>query len=363
MKKWILGVLIVSFIISLTGCFRSDADDSVKEEMFKTVKTEIVNVKVSDQTLAYSGIVNAEVEKKLSFKFSGFINKLVVNEGDIVEIGQILAILDTTDLQLQVTSIGSQLQALEKEIVINKETYDFNLQEYNNAKVLYDGGVISKITLDSKSLAYEKTRLVYEISKDNYNKLISERSRLDTNVKECSIRADKRGIIDQILVEESEFVSPGQPAFVLRSEDQMVVTYVTGVDRREIEENQKVILIIDGVELEGKVSFIDDAADSQTYSYRVEIAVNDDYILNGAIANIEFVIGEEIGIWIPIKSIQTTTIDFVYLINKDRSTKQAVKVLKVKGDEVLIEGLVPGDIIVVSGMKSLIEGMLVKASE
>jgi len=249
MKKWILGALILSLSMSLTGCFKSDADDSVKEEAFKTVRTEVARLKVSDQTLAYSGVVKAEVEKNLSFKSSGRVEKLVVDEGDTVEPGQVLAILDTTDLELQVMSTGSQLLASEKEIAINKEAYDFNLQEYNNAKTLYDGGVISKTALDAKSLAYEQARLSYEISKDSYNRLTSEKSRLDTFVDDGAIRADQRGIVDQIFIEESEFISPGQPAFILRSEEQMVSTFVTGTDRREMEVNQKVYLVIDGAKL------------------------------------------------------------------------------------------------------------------
>lgn len=363
MKKWIVGALILCLSISFTGCFKSDADDSTKEEAFKTVEMEVTRLKVSDKTLVYSGVVKAEVEKSLSFKLSGRVEELLVKEGESVEIGQVLGTLDTTDLELQVNSTRSQLLAAEKEIAIKKESYDFNTDEYKKGKTLYDAGVISKTALDAKSLSYEQARLSYEISKDSYNRLESEKSRLNTFVSEGAIKADHYGIIDQILIEESEFVSPGQPVFLMSSNEKIVATYVTGADRRKMETGQNVNLIIDEAKLRGTIGFIDDAADTKTHSFRVEILVEDPLITNGSIANIEFVVGQHTGIWIPIQSIQSTTIDFVYLINEDRATKRAIEILEVKGDEVLVEGLEVGEKIVVSGMKSLIEGMLVKARE
>lgn len=363
MKKILLGALIMCLSIGLTGCFKSDANDTKKEEAFKTVRVEVARLKVSDQVLTYSGVVRSEVEKRLSFKSSGRVEKMLVKEGDVVEKGQVLGILDTRDLELQVNSTSSQLLASEKEIAIKKESYDFNADDYNKAKTLYDAGIISKTALDSKSLAHEQARLTYEISKDSYNRLESEKSRLNSFLSDGQVKADQKGRIDQILIEESEFVSPGQPVFLMSSNEKKVTTYVTGADRRQMEIGQDVNLIIDGANLSGLINFIDDSADTKTHSFRVEISIDDSFVTNGSVAGVEFVVGERNGIWIPIQSIQSTTIDFVYLIEEDRASKRAIEILEVKGDDVLINGLEAGEKVVVSGMKSLIEGMLVKASE
>ncbi len=182
-------------------------------------------------------------------------------------------------------------------------------------------------------------------------------------LSEGTLISDQSGIVDDILVEEYEIRSAGAPVISLRSTDQMVVTYVTSGDRNQIEIDQKVKLLVDGQTLEGAILFIDDAADAQTHSYRVEIGFSHTQVTNGSVANIDFVVGQYTGIWIPIQSVQTSTLDFVYLVNEDRAEKRAIEILEVKGDEVLIEGLERGEQLIVSGMKSLIEGMLVKAME
>ncbi len=201
------------------------------------------------------------------------------------------------------------------------------------------------------------------MAQDSYRQLQAEKGRLDEMLSEGTLISDQSGIVDDILVEEYEIRSAGAPVISLRSTDQMVVTYVTSGDRNQIEIDQKVKLIVDGQTLEGAILFIDDAADAQTHSYRVEIGFNHTQVTNGSVANIDFVVGQYTGIWIPIQSVQTSTLDFVYLLNEDRAEKRAIEILEVKGDEVLIEGLERGEQLIVSGMKSLIEGMLVKAME
>jgi len=362
MKKMQLLALLLVVTMVFTGCFRSEAEEG-KEEAYKTVETQEVKMRISDRTLKYSGVVKSQVQKNMSFKTSGRVAQILVNEGEYIEAGQAVAILDTTDTRLQVSSISSQLSASQKNVALAKESYDYNASEYNKSKTLHEAGIISSSSFDAATLGYDQAKLSYEMAQDSYNQLQAEKGRLDEMLSEGTLMSDQSGIVDDILVEEYEIRAAGAPVISLRSTDQMVVTHVTSGDRNQIEIDQKVKLIVDGQTLEGAILFIDDAADAQTHSYRVEIGFNHTQVTNGSVANIDFVVGQYTGIWIPIQSVQTSTLDFVYLVNEDRTEKRAIEILEVKGDEVLIEGLERGEQLIVSGMKSLIEGMLVKAME
>ncbi len=113
MKKMQLLALLLGVTMIFTGCFRSEAEEG-KEEAYKTVETQEVKMRISDRTLKYSGVVKSQVQKNMSFKSTGRVAQILVNEGDYIEAGQAVAILDTTDTRLQVSSISSQLSASQK---------------------------------------------------------------------------------------------------------------------------------------------------------------------------------------------------------------------------------------------------------
>lgn len=362
MKKWKLFALLLSVSMVFTGCFKSEADEN-KEEAYKTVKVNEVKMRITDQTLRYSGVVKSKVETKVSFKTSGRVERILVQEGERVEPGQVLAMLDTTDTQLQVQSLGSQFNASQKNIAIAKEAYDYQSSEYNKAKSLHEAGIISNSAFDASSLVYEQAKLSYEMALDSNKQLGAEKGRLEELLSEGTLISEKVGVVDVLLLEESEIAAAGSPVLKLRSGEQMVVTYVSREDQKKMEQGTPVVLNIDEQTLQGTVLYIDDAADAQTHSYRVEIGLTEGSVANGSVGDIDFIVGQFTGTWIPIQSVQTSTIDFVYLVNDGRAVKRTIHILEVKGDEALVEGVERGEHLVVSGMKSLIEGMLVKSVE
>ena len=363
MKRLIIVVMIFVLSLALVGCSNSNVNDETKEETYKTVEVLKIEPKLTEDTLEYTGIIQSEVQKNLSFKIAGRLDQLFVSEGEYVEDGQMLGSIDTQDVKLQLSSVESQLGAAGKEIAKAREAFSYVTTQYDNSRVLYESGAISKSSLDSVTLSYEQARLNYSITQDNSNRLLSEKSRLSKMIEDGTIYADQSGIINSIQYELSEYVGPGQPVFIMRSSDQKIIIHVTRDDQKMLKTDQTIYFIIDDVRKEGTITYIDDAADPQTFTYRVEIGISDDLVLTGSIVKVDIVIGEIVGVWIPIQSIQSTTIDFVYVIEDERSSKRSIRILKVQGDEVLVEGLETNESLIVSGMKSLVEGMLVKALE
>jgi RND family efflux transporter MFP subunit len=361
MKKMMsMGMLIIAIIL-FAGCLPLGEEMEIKEESFKTVDIEKVEKKLENEILEYSGMINQDIQKNMSFKTAGKLDQIFVNEGDYVEDGQALGIIDTKDMNLQLLGLDSQLKVVEKEILKAKEALLYSENQYEDSKILYDEGAASKVYLESMALAYEQSRLNYEITQDNRTRLYSEKSRLVGVINDGTIYADQSGIVNSILFEESEYISPGKAVFIIGSSDQKIVIHVTRDDKKILKIGQKIYYLVDNERKEGKISFIDNVSDSQTSTYKVEIDIEEKEILTGNIVRVEVVIGKVEGIWIPIQCIQSTTIDFVYVIEDERSLKRSIEILEIKGDKALVEGLNVNENLVVSGMKSLVEGMLVKS--
>ncbi len=363
MKKWTLVGIFLILGLALAACSNSKADDASKSVDYKTVQVMITEKKLADETLEYSGIIKPDVQKNLSFKIAGRLHELFVNEGDYVEAGQMLGSIDTQDVNMQLNSLNSQSSATAKEIEKAKEAFTYAESQYENAKVLYEEGAVSKVSLDSTKLAYEQARLNHEIAQDNSSRLLSEKARIGNSINEGTIYADQSGLVTSILYQKSEYVSPGQTVFIIGSNEQKIEIHVTRQDRKLLSVGQKIYFMIDDEKKEGEVTFVDDMADLQTSTYKVEIAIEEEEVLTGSIVRVEAVVGQTEGIWIPIQCIQSTTIDFVYVIEDGKSSKRSINILEIKGDQALVDGLEVNESLIVAGMKSLVEGMPVKAQE
>ncbi|QRN86054.1 efflux RND transporter periplasmic adaptor subunit [Clostridia bacterium] len=362
MKKWIIIGTILLLGTGIIGCSRQTANLE-EQPSYKTVGVVEIKNRLEDDTLSYTGIVKPSVEKKLSFKMGGYLEQIYVQEGDYVEAGTKLGRIDTKDNSLQSESLESQSQIAQKEALKASEALSYSKTQYDSYTALFEEGAVSKVALDAKELAYEQAKLNYEIALENRSRMTSEETRLYENIADGTIYADQDGVINSILYEVSEFIAPGQPVFLVGSKEQKIVIHVTREDKKLLEIGQKVYYTMDTVEKEGRIIFVDEVPDAQTSTYKVEIEIEEKELMSGAIVRVEVVAGSTEGIWIPIQCIQSTTIDFVYVIQDGKSLKRSINVLEIKGDEAWVEGLEENDKLVVSGMKSLVEGMLVKTQE
>jgi multidrug efflux pump subunit AcrA (membrane-fusion protein) len=147
MRKEITAFLLVFMMAMLGTCAKQPAAN-VKA---RPVKTVTVKEEIRPKLLSYIGIVKPEELKKLSYKSSGKIGKVYVEEGEFVKKGQILAELDKRDLQLAMEASKNQLEAV---------------------KAQYDKAVNGAQAEDIKNaeLSVEKAQDAYSYSQDNYKK-------------------------------------------------------------------------------------------------------------------------------------------------------------------------------------------------
>ena len=135
-------------------------------------------IKLEDQQrpliLDYIGIVNANNLKKKSFKSSGKLEKIFVQKGQKISIGEPLVALDTEDLEFAVRAAKAQLENAQaqynkavngpsQEEISNafinekkaKDAYEYTKDYYEKMKSLYDQGVLSKNDLDQSKLEFD----------------------------------------------------------------------------------------------------------------------------------------------------------------------------------------------------------------
>lgn len=132
MKK-ILFIIIIILLVT-GGAYKLVHKDSSPFELEKVKKGEIT------QLVSVTGEVKTEKEINLNFRTPGVIKEVYVKEGDTVKEGDILASLDTRDLEIQLEGAKSNLEAAEanyQKILkgVESEKLEMARLEYENAKI------------------------------------------------------------------------------------------------------------------------------------------------------------------------------------------------------------------------------------
>lgn len=354
-----LGLLVITVAL-FTGCGANAAQD--QENVVKVTPVKVVDVKNVNRPveLKYKGTVVPKDQIKYTFKSGGRLKSLNVEAGSLVKKGDTLAILDSLDLNIQLSKAASGVNASKGDVMKAEDAFEYDKKQYENMKELFDAGSISKDQLDQIKLKYEvssnslaQAKEAYEIAKSNY----SLQKRL---VDDSVIIAKSDGVVMSTQYEEGELVAQGYPVVVLRTQSKIVQVGISQDDIDRVNMDTPVTINYDDEIISGKIVELNDIPDGATRTYLAKIESDSQDIRIGKILDVSFNIGEEEGIWIPINSVLSEGEKFVYVIENERAYKKVVTIDSIFEFDVKIQGIKEGDKIVTSGMKKLNDGVKIK---
>jgi len=159
----------------------------------------------------FVGVVRARYETDLGFRVAGKITERVVNVGDHVHVGDLIAKLDPADLKLQVQSAEAELAAATSNLAQAAADFD----RYNALKAR---GYASTADFERKSAAKDEAEGRLERARRS---LDLARNQLDYS----ELKADADGDITATLAEPGQVVALGQAVVRLahRGEKEAVV--------------------------------------------------------------------------------------------------------------------------------------------
>src|SRR5262249_33407075 len=105
---WRPALLAVFAALVLAGC---QAETAPLAKIERPVQVQRVAFANGAAAREFVGVVRARYETDLGFRVAGKITERLVNSGDRVRVGDVIARLDPRDLQLQVESAEAELAA------------------------------------------------------------------------------------------------------------------------------------------------------------------------------------------------------------------------------------------------------------
>ncbi|WP_246299710.1 efflux RND transporter periplasmic adaptor subunit [Sinorhizobium psoraleae] len=325
------------------------------KEVIRPVKVVEVAGGGSVRELDYSGSVKARTEMNLGFRVNGKITERLVNIGDRVKPGDLLARVDPTDYQLAVKSAEATLAAAEKQVETTALTR-------TRAEQLFTKEFSSKAQLDQAALLYDQAVSTRDAAASSLDQAKNQ-------VTYTDLKSDQNGIVTAINADIGQVVGTGTPVVTVAVDGEKEVQIaVPEMDISEFKPGKTVKARFwsdDALVLDGKVREVSGSADQQSRTFSVRVSLpTDPRVLLGMTATIEAVANAQPSVSIPLSALaEKDGRKVVWVVDRDSSTVHArdVKLAEFTGDGVRVaEGLEQGDLVVAAGTQFMTEDLKVK---
>ena len=294
---------------------------------------------------------NVETDQNIIIypEFSGVLEKIYVQEGQKVSKGQLLATIDDGGL-------SSQLAQLETKTALAKTTYE-------RRKNLWGQEIGSEIQLLQ--------------AKSEYEALQSSVQQLQSQLGKTTVRAPFSGVIDQVISDEGQVVSPGaNQLFRLIDLNNMYVTAdVPENYLGNIRKGTEVLVELGsiGKEFKGEIKEISSYINPNNRSFEVKITVpnNNGLVKPNLIANIKLNdYTAENTVIVPQSTVRENAMGekIVYILEMKNDSVGTAKKMPVEigknyqGKVEIKKGLQPGQILITKGARTVRDGEEVRTA-
>ncbi len=254
-----IKILLLALLLAVGGCTGpagddGDAGDNEQEEEEQSIPVETATLQRGDVYAIYSGTASIEAfgEAMVEAKVGGEVRELLVEEGDVVRSGQILARLDGDRLRLELQQSIANMNKLQREYERNVELHQ---------KGLVSPGAFENIKYDLESL-----------------RAANELAQLELSYTE--IKAPIDGVVSERYIKVGNTIDPNDSAFRVTDLDPLIIyLHVPERDYRRLQAGQNATILVDALtskQFAGVVARVSPVVDAQTGTFKVTIEVPDE---------------------------------------------------------------------------------------
>ncbi len=337
---------LLTAAVIMAACGKSEKNYEVEP---LNVTTETVSAGTASVRMHYVGKVEEDSSTPVSFTGMGTVNRVLVEEGQYVSKGQIIAEMDPTQCE------NTRLAA--------KASLDQALDAQQRMQVLHESQSISDIDWVNVQTKVRQAQSSLDIA--------------EKAVKDCRLLAPCSGIVGTKLMENGMTALPSQPVCTILNIAKVKVK--VSVPEKEIalfnpRQNRGRGVTVSAEALGGKTfrsyQFIRNVqGDPMTHTYDVRFVVQNPggELLPGMVVSVSTdadsdTMGQAT-VTVPVRSVQQGADghQFVWLDKNGKACRQAVQVGEAQGDRIgITAGLAEGDRVIVEGYQKVSEGSEIK---
>ncbi len=256
MKRIIRIVIVIAFIIALLFVLRYFRDANSKEVVEYTTD-EPYYTSINTKTVA-TGKLNPEEEVELKPQVSGIVDKILVEEGDVVKKGDLIAKIRVVPNEQNLVSAKSRIKS-------STLAYNNAKRLFERNKTLFEKGVVSRQDFENNELSLNQAKETLDQAENDYQ-IIKKGSLSGGSSANTNIVAQIPGTVLQIPIREGDQVIQSNNfnagTAIATIADMSLMIFEGKVDEAEVGKLQegkdiKVVLgAISGKEFPAKLSFV-----------------------------------------------------------------------------------------------------------
>ena len=347
-------VVLLACALTLSGCGGSDSapEGETTAEAGATAdakgpnaerKVDPVPVEVATATqrriaASYSGTANLEVpaDAQVVAKTSGVLLRVLVEEGDVVQAGQVLAQLDPARPRLEAARAEATMRRLQA--------------NYDRSKELFERKLVSADANDQLRFEFEAAKAAWELAK--------------LELSYTTITAPISGVIAQRMAKPGNLIALNAPLYRIVDNSRLeAVLNVPEREMRTMKAGLPIRMVVDALAGEvyrGEVGRISPVVDAQTGTFRVVgVFRGQPQLKPGMFGRLSIVYEErDAALTVPrVALIEAAGESAVFVVEDGKAARRVLRLGYVNGDFAeVVEGLQPGDTVITQGRVAVREG-------
>ncbi|HEY1166368.1 MAG TPA: efflux RND transporter periplasmic adaptor subunit [Chitinophaga sp.] len=350
MKKKIIriatGILLTGSIVVVLANNKAKIDKAanpVRETPVVPVKVHEVKLEAFNTSFSINGTTSPAKEVKIASEVQGKLTGLYIDNGDLVKSGQVIAQLDASVYNAQLSSIASSIA--KAQLDIDRYTH------------LIGMGGASQMQLESAKLQH--------IS------LLAQQKEILQQIAHMQIRSPFNGKIENVTAELGSYVSFGTTlAQLIDNSSLKINVFLSEQEAFKVKTGDTVSIstVVLAHPKKGYVSMISDKADASG-KFLAEISfsnTDEEKLKAGILASVSFFSGAtEQGLSIPVSALVASAKEAkVYVANGNKAALRNIKTGIVTTLQAqVLEGLQAGDRVVTSGQLNLENGSAISINQ
>jgi RND family efflux transporter MFP subunit len=330
-----VGTVLLLAIVIAAGLVRSKPKPL--EKLPVPVKVAAVELNTANSEARYSATIIPRTEVQLAFNVGGYVDALRkvrgvdgklrdIQEGDLINVGTVLARVRQSDYQVKFKQAESQASEARSGIDVSKAQYDEAVSgvasskaqlveaeaaylkaklDFERAENLIASRSMTKADYDSAKAQYDMTSAKVAAARSQVQVIQAKADSAKANIDviqarsrgaqavvqetqiplhDTELRSPLNGVVLQKFVEKGTLVSSGDKAFVVADTSSVKAVFgVADIAVAEMKPGSKLSVeseSMPGKEFEGQITSVFPAADSKSRAFNVEVTIaNPEYLL------------------------------------------------------------------------------------
>jgi RND family efflux transporter MFP subunit len=352
----LLGLAVGGFL------YACEREPPPQREQVRPIRTFTITDVASGQVRRFSGFIEAIDSSGLSFEVGGNVQRVLVNQGDAVKRGQLLAVLDEEPYRLNVRAAEAELQRAHAFLTQARADYERNTR-------LLEQRAVARVQFEISQREYQSARSQVDFAVARLN--LAQR-----DLRNTSLAAPFDGAIAERLVDPFVQVQAGQRLFRIDAAGGMQASLgvpETTIGLIALGMPTVVMLPQSATPIQARISEIGSAAGpGNVFPVKAALISPPPTVRAGMTAEVTVVVGgsaTEASYFIPLSAIAAgdgTGEGFVFVYDPTSSTVRRTLVRSagtLASNMVAVTGLNVGDTLATAGVNFLVDGQKVKLME